>query len=305
MTPHAAHPDDLARGIAFAVTSMFLFAVMDAISRVLTRDMGLSIAQILWARFVIFFFFAFAVIGPRAFLPSFHSAMPRIQILRAVALIFEIGTFVLAFRYLPIGDVHAVAAAAPLIVLALSTVMLRERVTLAIWLAVVVGMAGVFIVVRPGLREFSWFHAVPVIGALSWGFYQTLVRLVSRRDSANTTLAYTVVIGLALTTCVGPFFWIAPSLAGWGLLLLSGLLGAGAHFTLIKAYEACSAPRLQPFGYTLVLWAIVVGLIGLGEFPDAWTLAGAAIIVSAGVFALLRERQRAARVVAVIPAEPV
>jgi drug/metabolite transporter (DMT)-like permease len=293
MTPPAWRPDNFRRGIVFAVVSMFLFAVMDAVSRVLTRDMGLGVAQILWARFVIFFFFALAIIGPRAFLASFRSALPRVQILRGVALVFEIGIFILAFRYLPIGDVHAVAAAAPLIVLALSGFMLRERVTLAIWSAVAVGIAGVLIVVRPGLREFSWFHALPVLGAISWGFYQTLVRMVARLDSANTTLAYTVVIGLALTTCVGPFFWSDPSLAAWGLLLLSGLLGAGAHLTLIKAYEACSAPRLQPYGYTLVLWAIVIGWVGLGEFPDAWTLAGAAVIVAAGLFALVRERQMA------------
>lgn len=286
----AARPDNLARGIAFAVASMFLFAVMDAISRVLARDLGLAVAQILWVRFVIFFLFAVAIVGPRRFLPSFRSAMPRMQLLRAVALIFEIGIFILAFRYLPIGDVHAVAAAAPLIVLVLSAAMLNERVTLAIWLAVVAGMVGVLVVMRPGLRDFSWFHAIPMIGALSWGFYQTLVRLVGRRDTADTTLVYTVAVGVALTSCVGPFFWKAPTPAGWGLLLLSGLLGAAAHLALIKAYEACSAPRLQPYGYTLVLWAIAVGFAALGEFPDLWTIAGAAIIVGAGVFALLRER---------------
>jgi drug/metabolite transporter (DMT)-like permease len=300
-----ARPDNLARGIAFAVVSMFLFAVMDAISRVLTRDLQLSIAQILWVRFVIFFLFALVIVGPKRFAPSFRSAMPRIQLLRAVALIFEIGIFILAFRYLPIGDVHAVAAAAPLIVLVLSAVMLNERVTLAIWLAVVAGMIGVLIVMRPGLRDFSWYHAIPVVGAVSWGFYQTLVRLVGRRDSADTTLVYTVVIGLALTTCVGPFFWKPPTTAGWGLLVLSGLLGAGAHLALIKAYEACSAPRLQPYGYTLVLWAIVVGFVGLGEFPDLWTIVGAAIIVGAGVFALLRERHLAARAIPNTPPEPV
>jgi drug/metabolite transporter (DMT)-like permease len=302
---HMARPDNLARGVTFAVASMFMFAVMDAISRVLTRDMELSIAQILWVRFVIFFLLALAIVGPKRFLPSFRSAMPRTQLLRAVALIFEIGIFILAFRYLPIGDVHAVAAAAPLIVLVLSAAMLNERVTLAIWLAVVVGMIGVVIVMRPGMRDFSWYHAIPVIGALSWGFYQTLVRLVGRRDSADTTLVYTVVVGLAVTTCVGPFFWKPPTLAGWALLVLSGLLGAGAHLALIKAYEACSAPRLQPYGYTLVLWAIVVGLIGLGEFPDLWTVVGAAIIVGAGVFALLRERHLAGRAVPSSPPEPV
>ena len=302
MTTTLWRPDDLPRGIAFAVVSMFLFALMDAISRVLTRDMGLGVAQILWVRFVIFFVFALAIIGPRAFLASFRSALPLIQILRGAALVFEIGIFILALRYLPIGDVHAVAAAAPLVVLALSSMMLRERATFATWTAVAAGMLGVIIVVRPGLREFSWFHALPVLGALSWGFYQTLVRMVGRLDSANTTLAYTVVIGLGLSTCFGPFFWTDPSPAAWGLLLASGLLGAGAHFTLIKAYEACSAPRLQPYGYTLVLWAIVIGALGLGEYPDAWTLAGAGVIVAAGLFALLRERGLSAR--AALPDTP-
>ncbi|MCW5774496.1 MAG: DMT family transporter [Rhodospirillaceae bacterium] len=295
MTPHGHRPDNFPRGIAFSVTSMFLFAVMDAISRVLTHNHGLEVPQILWVRFVIFFVFAVAVIGPRRFLPSFKSAMPKVQLLRGTALIFEIGIFILAFRYLPIADVHAVAAAAPLIVLALSSVLLKERVTLGIWGAVLVGMVGVVIAVRPGMQGFSWFHLLPIAGALSWGFYQTLVRMVGRRDSADTTLAYTVVIGVVLTSAVGPFSWKAPTLMGWVLLLVSGILGALAHMTLIKAYEACSAPRLQPFGYTLVFWAIVVGFVALGEFPDTWTIGGAAIIVAAGIFALLRERHLAAR----------
>lgn len=304
MNAASPRPDNLPRGIAFAVSCMFLFALMDAISRVLTRDHGLPVPQILWIRFIIFFVFAVIVIGPAKFGAAFRSAMPGIQLIRGVALIFEIGIFILALGFLPLGDVHAVAAAAPLVVLVLASFMLRERVTLSIWLAVLVGMAGVVVVVRPGLRELDWYHVIPVLGALSWGLYQTLVRMVGRRDTANTTLAYTVAVGVVLTSFVGPFFWKWPTLTGWGLLLLSGLMGAGAHLALIKAYEACSAPRLQPYGYTLVLWAVVVGAVGLGEFPDAWTLIGAAIIVGAGVFAWLRERQLTARA-ALAPAGPV
>src|SRR5262249_1276486 len=216
MKTHAARPDNLARGIAFAVVSMLLFAVMDAISRVLTRDMELAIAQILWARFVIFFLFAVAIVGPRRFVPSFRSAAPRIQILRAVALIFEIGIFILAFRYLPIGDVHAVAAAAPLIVLVLSAFMLDERVTLPIWRAVAVGWMGSITALGAGGGDFRCFRGIPGGGGVSWGFYQPLVRLVGRRDSADTTLVYPVVIGLAFPPCAGPFFWTWPSPAGWG-----------------------------------------------------------------------------------------
>jgi drug/metabolite transporter (DMT)-like permease len=275
-SPDGTRPDNLRRGIAFAVVAMFLLAVMDGISRVMTHRLGLEAPQILWVRFVIFFVFAVVVIGPRRFAPAFRSAMPVVQILRAASLIFEIGIFIVAFRYL-------------------SALMLRERVTLGVWAAVLVGMVGVVIAVRPGMQDFTWFHLLPVVGAFSWGFYQTLVRMVGRRDSANTTLAYTVIVGVVLTSCVGPFFWRAPTAVGWGLLFAAGLLGALAHLALIKAYEACSAPRLQPFGYTLLVWAIVVGFVGLGEFPDIWTITGAAVVVSAGIFALLRERRAAAR----------
>jgi len=305
VSPNPHRPDDYPRGVAFAVSCMFLFALMDALSRILARDHGLPVPQILWVRFTIFFLFAVAVIGPARFGAAFRSAMPGVQIVRAVALIFEIGIFILALGFLPLGDVHAVAAAAPLIVLVLASFMLRERVTFSIWMAVIVGMIGVVIVVRPGLRELSWHHAIPVIGAFSWGLYQTLVRMVGRRDTANTTLAYTVAVGLILTSMVGPFFWKWPTLLGWGLLLLSGLLGAAAHLALIKAYEACSAPRLQPYGYTLVLWAVIVGAVGLGEFPDAWTLIGAGVVIAAGVFAWFRERQLSARAAAARPAASV
>ncbi len=282
-------PDNLAKGVAYVVVSMFLFAVMDAVSRVLTRDLGLEVAQILWVRFTIFLVFALIVVGPRNFLPAFRSAFPALQVFRACALVVEIGIFIVAFRYIPLADVHAVAAAAPLIVVILAATMLGERILPAVWIAVLVGLAGVLVVVRPGIRDLSWFHFIPVLGALSWGFYQALVRLVGRRDNADTTLVYTVAVGLLVSTATGPFFWVPPTAYGWGMLLLSGVLGAAAHYTLIKGYEACSAGRLQPYGYTLVIWAVVVGIVWLGEIPDLYTLLGAAIIVAAGLFAWAQE----------------
>jgi drug/metabolite transporter (DMT)-like permease len=282
--------DQFLRGVGFVAASMFLFAVMDALARVLIQ--GYPLAQILWLRFGIFLAFAILLIGPRNLRAACRSAAPGLQLVRSLALVFEIGIFIFAFRFLPIGDVHAVAAAAPLIVLALCGTVLRERVPLAVWFAVAAGCVGVLVIVRPGFKEIHWYHLIPVIATISWGVYQTLVRLVGTRDSAHTTLIWTATIGFVCTSFVGPWTWKAPDAKGWGLLLAAGVLGAMAHYLLIKAYQACSAPRLQPFGYTLVVWAIAVGWLGLGEFPDEITLLGAAIIVAAGLFALSREMKR-------------
>lgn len=282
--------DNFLRGVGFVATSMFLFAVMDALARVLIQSYPL--AQILWLRFAFFLAFAALLIGPRNLRAAYRSAVPGLQLIRSLALVFEIGIFIFAFRYLPIGDVHAVAAAAPLIVLALSGAVLKERVPLAVWFAVLVGCVGVLVIVRPGFKEILWYHLIPVIATISWGVYQTLVRLVGTKDSPHTTLIWTATVGFVCTSFVGPWTWIAPDAKGWSLLVAAGILGAFAHYLLIKAYQACSAPRLQPFGYTLVVWAIAVGWIGLGEFPDEITILGAAIIVAAGLFALSREMRR-------------
>src|SRR5690606_3753375 len=114
---------------------------------------------------------------------------------------------------------------------------------------------------------------------------------VSRTDRSETTLLWSGVVGALALTAVGPFVWRAPDLVGWGLLLLLGALGAAAHFLLIKALAAAPASALQPFSYALLVSAAVVGFIAFGETPDGWTVCGAAIVVSSGLFAYSRERR--------------
>lgn len=292
MVQHGGQPDRPMVGIAWMCTSMFLFVCLDATARHLTQTY--SVTQILWVRFVIFVVFAAALIGPGNLVGSFRSARPVLQVVRALIMLFEIGTFTLAFRYISVADVHAVAASTPLMVTALAVVFLGERVGVRRWVAVLVGFAAVIVILRPGIKELHWYHLIPVAGAAFWAVYQVMIRIVSRTDSSRTTLAYTAVIGAVIMTVIGPFDWRTPDLEGWVLLLLSGLLGAGAHYALILALGAAPASHVQPFIYTTFLWALVVGLILFGEFPDAVTIAAAAVIIAVGLYVMNRERQLAA-----------
>jgi drug/metabolite transporter (DMT)-like permease len=287
-----ARPDRPMVGIAWMCLSMFLFVCLDATARHLTQTY--SVAQILWVRFVIFVVFAAALIGPGRLIGAFRSARPSLQLVRALLMLFEIGTFTLAFRYLPVADVHAVAASTPLMVTALAVVILGERVGVRRWFAVSIGFAAVLVILRPGVRELHWYHLIPVLGAAFWAVYQVMIRVVSRTDTSQTTLAYTAVVGALIMTAIGPFAWRAPDLEGWGLLLLSGLLGAGAHYALILALGNAPASHVQPFIYTTFLWALVMGLILFGEFPDAITVGAAAVIIGVGLYVMNRERQIAA-----------
>jgi len=289
--PPAGAADRTGLGILLSVLAMFGFASMDAISKVLAPDY--AIAQMLWVRYVFFVGFALLLMRPRGIARTARSRRPWLQAARALLLLVENGMFVLAFRYLPLADVHAVAAASPLIVIALSVPLLGEKVGPRRWAAVLAGFAGVLLIVRPGFQALEWPILLPLAGAVLWGLYQIMVRLCARTDTSETTLFWSAAVGLAVTSAVGPFQWTPPDAVGWALLLALALVAALAHFALIKAFQFAEAGAVQPYSYTLLVWAATLGYLVFGDLPDAWTVAGAAVIVASGLYSWYRERVRA------------
>ena len=277
------------RGIGLVLLAMLLFASMDGVNKHLV--VSYSIIQILWVRYLLFFAFALLVArrqgGIRATLAS---GQPGLQIARSLLLIAEQAAFVIAFVYLPLADVHAIAAVSPLIVTALSAPLLRERVGMHRLIAVGAGFAGVLVIMRPGMGVMSNAAAIPLIAAVLFAVYQMMTRLVSRTDSSETTVLYSSMVGVVVVSLLGPFSWQAPTQADWGLLILVAVLGSTAHFSLIKALQLAAASALQPFNYSLFLWAVVVGFVGFGDFPDAWTLAGATLIIASNLYVVQRTR---------------
>lgn len=269
---------------------MFCFAAMDGISKVLAQS--IAIPQILWVRYILFTLLAVVLLRRIGLRQAMASKQPWLQAFRALLILVENGLFVLAFTYLPLADVHAVAAASPLLVIALSVPLLGEKVGPRRWIAVIAGFLGVLLIVRPGFQEIGWPLVIVLFAALLWGVYQVLVRMCSRTDLSDTTWAWSAVVGLLATTLVGPSSWVWPDPAGWAMLIAIALLGSAAHVALIKALSLAEASALQPYGYTLFLWAIIIGYLGFGDLPDRWTLAGGAIILASGLYAWHRERVR-------------
>lgn len=287
-----APPTRTGLGIGLTLGAMFMFAAMDAISKVLAG--ALAIPQILWVRYLLFTVLALVMLRHLGIGNVLRSRRPGQQLVRALVAVVESGVFVLAFTYLPLADVHAIAAASPLIVIALSVPLLGEKVGPRRWLAVSAGFLGVLAIVRPGFADVGPGHLVALAGAFLWGLYQILVRRVSAFDGSNTTWLWTALVGLAATSLVGPFLWVWPDARGWGLLIAIALLGSGAHLALIKGLSLAEAGALQPYGYTLLVWAAVIGWLAFGDVPDRWTFAGAGIILASGIYAWHRERVRAA-----------
>jgi drug/metabolite transporter (DMT)-like permease len=283
--------DPARAGILLVIAASFCFASMDAMSKILAQDH--AILQILWFRYMVFTVFALAIARRRGVRRTLVSQRPWLQAFRALLLVAENAVFVLAFRYLPLADVHALGASAPLMVVALSVVLLGETVGIRRWSAVLVGFVGVLIIIRPGLQEIEWPLLIPLVGALMWALYQILVRLCSRTDGSDTTLLWSALVGLAATSVTGPFVWVPPDREAWVLLVVLAVAGSIAHYALIKGLQLAEASAVQPYTYTLLVFAAFWGLAVFGDIPDAWTILGATIIVGSGLYTWYRERQLA------------
>lgn len=281
-----------ARGIALAIAAMVVFASQDGLTKHLAQTY--AVAQILWVRYAFFALFALWMTrsaGPRE---SLRSASPALQILRSVLLVAEIGMFVLAIRWLPLADTHAIMALTPLLVTALSVPLLGERVGLRRWSAVGVGFAGMLLILRPGMGALHPAAFFALGSAAMYACYIALTRKVSLADHSGTTLIYTALVGAAVMTLIGPFHWQWPDASGWAFLLTLAVTGATGHFLFIKALEAAPASVLQPFGYTVLVWATIIGYVFFGNLPDAPTVAGALVIVASGLYTIHREHVRSA-----------
>ncbi len=272
--------------------SMFGFASMDAMTKFLVRD--LPVFQTLWIRYMIFAVFALLIARPLGIRRTMRSKRPFMQAARGVLALVESFVFVLAFHYLPLAETHAVGAASPLIVIALSVPLLREKAGLHRWLAVIVGFVGVMLIIRPGFESISLPLLLPLLGAFLWGLYQILVRLVSRGDRPETTLLWSAFSGLIVVSCIAPFHWQAPDSLAWLLLIGVGILGSLSHYALIKALDFAEAGAMQPFSYMLLVWATVMGAIVFGDIPAAWTILGACLIVASGLYAWRHDVRTAA-----------
>ncbi len=280
-------------GALYTMLAMLGFASMDTITKWMVADY--PIGQMMWVRYAIFCLFAWFVVRRRGLLAAARTTRPWLQLGRALLAVVESAVFVLAFRYLPLADTHAVAATSPLIVIALGVLFLDERAGPARWAAVAAGFAGMLLIVRPGFRELDWALMIPVAGAILWGAYQILIRLCARTDAPETTLVWSAFVAFGATTLLGPWQWKWPDATGWALLVAIAVLGALAHYALIRALDHAEAGAVQPFSYTLLVFVTILGVVVFGDIPDGWTMAGAGVIVASGLFAWQHERRRARR----------
>ncbi len=279
------------KGILFFIIAIFFISVVDTICKLFTKD--LHAIQLVWGYFVginlvlwVFFLFRGENISK-----LIATDKPYIQIFRPALLVCSISSLFVGLTYLPIAEATAIGFVAPLFITALSVPILKEKVGIHRWSAVLIGLMGVIIIVRPTGDLWHFASMMPLLGALFFALFQIMTRLLSITEKTHTTLFYTGLGGLVWSSLIVPFVWVVPSQLHISIFFAIGAMGALAHLCMISAFDRSEASLLAPYNYTKLLWVTVFGYLIFDDIPSLDMWIGALIIVSAGFYVIYREKK--------------
>ncbi len=304
--PHGAgcyKPDamNLFKAIGFKLISALLFAAMSA----LVRQLGdvVPVGQVVFFRGTFAVLPVMLIYAMRGELGvATRTGRPFDQLGRASLSIGGMFTNFSALARLPLADATAISFASPLITVALAAVILKERVRVYRWTAVVVGFAGVIVMLIP---QFDPNHyaaagaataaAVGSVLALLSAFFSAGTVIQTRRlvqSEATSSIVFYFSLGTALAGALTlPFAWHTPSNAEAAMLIMLGIFGGIGHIFLTESYRHATASVIAPFDYTSMLWALLLGYWVFGELPSLLVYVGGVIVAGAGLFVIWRERQ--------------
>jgi drug/metabolite transporter (DMT)-like permease len=285
-----ARADRPFRGIAMILASTVFLGASDVTAKYLSAT--LPSIEIAWLRFLVFAMIMVPAMLPGSPLYALQSDRKGLQLMRGVTLLASSLFFISGLRFLPIAEASATGFVSPLFVTALSIFFLSERDGMRRWIATAVGLIGVLIILRPGSSAFHPAAFIPIVSALAWACTLIMTRMMSGRERASTTMAYSSITGVCIVSALVPFVWVTPS---WHDILFGifiGVASTAGQWIVVLAFRYADASVLAPFQYTQLLWVSILGFMIFGEVPDVWTVTGAAFIVASGLYTAHRERVR-------------
>lgn len=271
-------------GILFICLSGALFPIMNGLVKMLSA--GYESPQIVWARTLSHLIFVVALFAPaRGMAGLLRTTKLPWQIGRGTLLLLSTMCFFSAVQFVPLAKAASISFTSPLIVTILAVPLLGERIGLHRLLAVLVGLGGVLIVIRPGSEVFHWASLLIVCSSACYGLYQILTRQVAGHDSPETSVVYSALVGTIMTSLAVPFFWTTPtSFQDVAILASLGVLGGLGHYCVARAMMYGPANVLSPFQYFQLIGSVIVGYLMFSEIPDAFTWLGSAVIIASGLF---------------------
>lgn len=209
--------------------------------------------------------------------------------LRTVAAIVTGSGAFYAFSVLPLTQVYTILFAAPLIITLLSIPILGEKVGFHRWMAVIAGLIGVVVVLRPGSADITLGHAAAMAAAVGGALASVIVRKIGREERSAVLLLYPMMANFVLMAALMPFFYRPMPVTHLGMIGVMAVFAFVAGLLLISAYKSADAAIVAPMQYSQILWAAVYGMFFFGESADQTTWIGAGIVIASGLYVVARE----------------
>ncbi len=282
------HQRNLFMGISAALTSILLFSTMDATVKWVGADY--PIQQIMFFRCTVAFIPVLIFLHRAGGFSILKTQRPVLHGIRSLVGILAMSSAFYGFTVMPLADAASVFYTAPLMAMALSVPILKERVGIRRWLAVIIGLIGIMIIMRPGGGVLHQGGLFMLAAAVFVGITTNIVRKLSSTDQAVCITFYFTLSGAVVSTLACLIFgWKVPGLKDLFLLICIGLLGGCAQYGLTLSFRHCEVGIIAPFKYLAIIFGGVLGYVIWGETPDSVTLIGIVIILASGVYSMHRE----------------
>jgi S-adenosylmethionine uptake transporter len=303
--------------ILLIVAGMVLITINDSLIKALGGDYPLH--QMVFVRSGIGILFSLLILQFEGGFRELRTSTPGLHLLRGLLVVLSNMTYFAALAVMPLADAVALFFIAPLLITLFSALFLKERVGVHRVTAILVGFAGVLVMMRPGMGGAGpgdgperWTVLLPLLAATAYAAMQVLTRKLGVYSKASALAVY--IQGVFLAVSVAFYLvagdgrlaegveeeslvfllraWTWPAPGDWPLFIALGIMSGGIGYLLSAAYKMGNAATVSSFEYTALPMAIASGWLVFAEVPDLWVLAGTVLIAGAGIHVFMRERQR-------------
>ncbi len=279
-------PSAMFRGIGLALAAFAVFSLHDALIKSIT---GVPVFQIVFFS-VLFSFVPFAfmlALGKQEI--TLRPNLPGLIALRCMFTVGSLLSVFYAFNNLPMTQVYSLLFSAPVLITLLSIPLLGEQVKLIRWIGILLGLAGILIVLRPGTMALSGGHFAALLAAVCVAFSSVITRKIGAREHSVTLMLYPMLTNVVVSGFL--VLWVYQPMPGLALLKVCavGLMSVAGQMLLINAYRSTEAQYIAPMQYSQMLWAIVYGVLVFNDSIDRNVIIGSSVIVFSGLLFMWRE----------------
>jgi len=277
---------DPVKGVLWMLAACVFFTAMGAMVRHTTET--------LHAFEVVFFrsFFGFLVMLPWLLRVGFgvlRTNKLNFYLLRCSMNVFAMCAFFWGVGQIALATAFSLSFTAPLFVTLLAILVLGEKIRLRRMLALAAGFSGILIILRPGLEAVSVGALAILFSSTTWAIQQIIIKVLARTEPPAVIVAYMGLLNTPIALIPAAFFWTWPTGVEYLWLIGIGALGTLGHLAITRAYAYAEATQIQPFDFTRLPLATLVGYFVFGEVPDLWTWVGAVVIAGSSVYIARRE----------------